>query len=141
MNYLQEQKEVKISTTIQKTDYQDLTITGNQDDIEKTIHSISKIILCKNFQTDNLFGIDYKFKHINNINYTQENHKTQKQITHKKTPSKPDNNRPTKSNCKSPNNTGTSPKDSRNYNENEIETTNKQKTRRSKEKQKNTPEN
>ena len=78
INYLQEQNKVKISTTLQKTDYQDITITGNQEDIEKTIHSISKIILCKNFPTDNCqFGIDYKFEHINNINYTQESHKTQ----------------------------------------------------------------
>ena len=78
INYLQEQNKVKISTTLQKTDYQDITITGNQEDIEKTIHSISKIILCKNFPTDNCqFGTDYKFEHINNINYTQESHKTQ----------------------------------------------------------------
>ena len=78
INYLQEHHKVKISTTLQKTDYQDITITGNQEDIEKTIHSISKIILCKNFPTDNCqFGIDYKFEHINNINYTQESHKTQ----------------------------------------------------------------
>ena len=78
INYLQEQNKVKISTTLQKTDYQDITITGNQEDIEKTIHSISKIILCKNLPTDNCqFGIDYKFEHINNINYTQESHKTQ----------------------------------------------------------------
>ena len=76
INYLQEQNKVKISTTLQKTDYQDITITGNQEDIEKTIHSISKIILCKNFPTDNCqFGIDCKFEHINNINYTQDSHK------------------------------------------------------------------
>ena len=77
INYLQEQNKVKISTTLQKTDYQEITITGNQEDIEKTIHSISKIILCKNFPTDNCqFGIDCKFEHINNINYTQDSHKT-----------------------------------------------------------------
>ena len=78
INYLQEQNKVKISTTLQKTDYHDITIAGNQEDIEKTIHSISKIILCKNFPTDNCqFGIDCKFEHINNISYLQESHKTQ----------------------------------------------------------------
>ena len=78
INYLQEQNKVKISTALKKTDYQDIAITGNQEDIEKLIHSISKIILCKNFPTDHCqFGIDCKFEHINNINYTQESHKTQ----------------------------------------------------------------
>ena len=52
INYLQEQNKVKISTALKKTDYQDIAITGNQEDIEKLIHSISKIILCKNFPTD-----------------------------------------------------------------------------------------
>ena len=76
--FLQKQNKVKITTTIQKTDYQDITITGNQEDIEETIHSISKIILCRNFPTGNCqFGIDCKFEHINNINYTQESYKTQ----------------------------------------------------------------
>ena len=58
INFLKEQNKVKITTTIQKTNYQDITITGNQEDIEKTIHSISKIIY-RNFPTDNCqFGID-----------------------------------------------------------------------------------
>ena len=35
INYLQEQNIVKISATLQKTDYQDIEITGNQEDIEK----------------------------------------------------------------------------------------------------------
>ena len=52
INYLQEQNKVKISTALKKTDYQDIAITGNQEDIEKLIHSISKTILCKNFPTD-----------------------------------------------------------------------------------------
>ena len=60
-------------------------------------------------------------------------------ITHKKLPGKPDNNRRTKSNCNSPNNTGANPKHSQNYNENEIKTSNKKRIRRSKKKQKNTP--
>ena len=78
INYLQEQNKVKTTTTIQNTDYQDITITGNQEDIKATIHSISKIILCKNFPTNNRqFGIDCKFEDINNINYTQESNKTQ----------------------------------------------------------------
>ena len=34
-------------------------------------------MLCKNFPIGNCqFGIDCKFEHINNINYTQESHKT-----------------------------------------------------------------
>ena len=58
INFLKEQNKVKITTTIQKTNYQDITITGNQEDIEKTIHSINKIIY-RNFPTDNCqFGID-----------------------------------------------------------------------------------
>ena len=77
INYLEEVNEVKITPTIQITNYQDITITVNQEDIEKTIHSISKIILCKNLPTNNFqFVIDCKFKHINNITYTLEMHKT-----------------------------------------------------------------
>ena len=69
INYLQEQKKVKITTTIQKPDYQDIKLTGNQEDIEKTIHSIRKIVLCKNVPTNNCqFRIDCKFEQMNNIN-------------------------------------------------------------------------
>ena len=53
INYLQEQIKIKISTALEKIDYQDITITGNQEDIAKTIHSRSKVILCKKFPTDN----------------------------------------------------------------------------------------
>ena len=78
INFLQEQNKVKITTAIQKTDHQGITIISNQEDIEKTIHSINKIMLCRNIPTDNCyFGIDCKFEHINNINYTQESYKTQ----------------------------------------------------------------
>ena len=75
---MQDQNKVKITTTNQRTDYQDIMITGDQEDKEKTIHSKSKIILCRNFPTDNCqFGIDCKFEHVNNINYTQESYKRQ----------------------------------------------------------------
>ena len=77
INYLQKQCKVKITTTFQKTGSQENTITGNQEDIEKTIQSISKRILCKNFPTDKCqFGIDCKFEHMNNIHYTQASRKT-----------------------------------------------------------------
>ena len=63
---MQEQNKVKITTTIQNTDYQDITITGNQEGIETIIHSISKTILCKNYPTNNCqFGIDCKLEHVN----------------------------------------------------------------------------
>ena len=76
INYLQKQSKVKITTTFQKTGSQENTITGNQEDIEKTIQSISKRILCKNLPTDKCqFGIDCKLEHMNNIHYTQESRK------------------------------------------------------------------
>ena len=66
---MQEQKKVKITTTIQKPDYQDIKVSGNQEDIEKTIHPISKIVLCKNVLTKYCqFRIDCKFEQMNNIN-------------------------------------------------------------------------
>ena len=77
INYLKKQSKVKITTTFQKTDSQENTITGNQEDIEKTIQSISKGILCKNFPTGKCqFGVDGKFEHMNNIHYTQQSRKT-----------------------------------------------------------------
>ena len=75
---------MKITTAIQKSDYQDITITVSQEDIEKIMHSISKII-CRNLPTDNCqLGINCKFDHINNINYTPESYKIQtRNNTHK----------------------------------------------------------
>lgn len=81
INYLQEQKKVKITTTIQKPDYQDIKVTGNQEDIEKTIHSIRKIVLCKIVPTNNCqFRIDCKFEQKQTTNNTQKNYQTN-QIT------------------------------------------------------------
>ena len=141
-NFLQEQSKVEITTTTQKTDYRDITITGNQEDIENKIHSISKIILCRNFPTDNYqFGIDCKFEHINNINYTQESYKTQATSNTQK--SYQANQITTVQLTQIVNHQTIQElirKVSRNYNENEIKITNKKRTRRSKKKQRNIPD-
>ena len=77
------------------------------------------MVLCKTSQQI-IFSLE-QILNINNINYSQEGHTTQTtNNTQNKLPSKLDNDRPIKSNCKLPKNIESNPKNSRNYDKSEI---------------------
>ena len=49
INEIQSQNNVEITTSLTVTDYQDVKITGNANNINSALKGISKIVLCKLF--------------------------------------------------------------------------------------------
>ena len=86
INKIQLQNNVEITTSLTVSDYQDVKITGNANNINNALKEISEIVLCKNFSSNcHTYGPDCKFKLRNNIeikNNQQPNRNTPFNITH-----------------------------------------------------------
>ena len=65
---MQSQHNVEITTSLTVSDYQDVKITGNVNNINNTLKEISEIVLWKNFSSNcSTYGQDYKLQYRNNI--------------------------------------------------------------------------
>ena len=86
-NKIPSHNKVEITTSLTVSDYQDVMITGNANNINNSLKEISEIVLCKNVSSNFCtYGPECKFQHRNNIeikNNQQPNENIHFNITHR----------------------------------------------------------